>query len=102
MEKQFILTKKIAKQGTQAVLVIPRILQNILKPGTLVKITLDVLESKDSLKTFEAPEVFEASEVTKTKVTKTESEESEPGKNKSGSKENSAQFSNEKGERRVT
>ncbi|MEM2874306.1 MAG: hypothetical protein QW063_02595 [Candidatus Nanoarchaeia archaeon] len=41
--KQFTLTKKIAKQGNQAVLVIPRLLQGILKPGTLVKVTLDII-----------------------------------------------------------
>jgi len=42
--KQFTLTKKIAKQGNQAVLVIPKLLQAILRPGSLVKVTLEVLE----------------------------------------------------------
>lgn len=43
MNKQYILTKKIAKQGKQAVIVIPKLLQDALKPGTIVKITLDIL-----------------------------------------------------------
>ena len=42
--KQFIITKKIAKHGSQAVIVIPRVLQNKLKPGTIAQLTIDVLE----------------------------------------------------------
>jgi antitoxin component of MazEF toxin-antitoxin module len=41
--KQYVLTKKIAKQGNQAVIVVPKLLQAALKPGTIVKVTLDVL-----------------------------------------------------------
>ena len=44
--KQFIITKKIAKHGSQAIIVIPRILENQLKPGTITKLTIDVLESE--------------------------------------------------------
>jgi hypothetical protein len=40
---QFIITKKIAKHGKQAIIVIPRMLEGELKPGTIVKITLDIL-----------------------------------------------------------
>jgi len=48
--KQFIITKKIAKHGNQAIIVIPRILENQLKPGTITKVTLDVLkESKQEV-----------------------------------------------------
>jgi hypothetical protein len=43
-EKRFIIFKKIAKQGSQAVVVIPRILENRLKPGTIARFTIDVLE----------------------------------------------------------
>jgi len=43
-DKQFIITKKIAKHGNQAIIVIPRVLENQLKPGTITKVTLDVLE----------------------------------------------------------
>ena len=42
--KQFTITKKIAKHGTQAVIVIPKILQEKLKPGTIAKISIDVIE----------------------------------------------------------
>lgn len=40
----FTITKKIAKHGSQAIIVIPRILEKRLKPGTIVKIDIDVLE----------------------------------------------------------
>jgi len=42
--KQFIITKKIAKHGNQAVIVIPRILELQLKSGTIAKLTIDVIE----------------------------------------------------------
>ena len=42
--KQFIITKKIAKHGDQAVIVIPRLLQDELSPQTVVKLTIDVLK----------------------------------------------------------
>ena len=42
--KQFIITKKIAKHGSQAIIVIPRILEEMLKPGTIVEVKLNVLE----------------------------------------------------------
>lgn len=45
--KKFVITKKIAKHGSQAILVIPRILEEHLKPGTLAQITLEVLEDED-------------------------------------------------------
>ena len=43
MEKQFVLTKKIAKHGSQSIIVIPRMLEKELKPKTIVKITIDIL-----------------------------------------------------------
>ena len=42
--KQFVITKKVAKHGSQAVIVIPRVLESHLKPKTVVKLTIDVLE----------------------------------------------------------
>lgn len=44
--KQFIITKKVAKHGNQAVILIPSVLQKNLKPGTLVKITFDVVNDE--------------------------------------------------------
>ncbi len=49
IEKQFVLTKKIAKHGTQSIIVIPRILESHLRPKTLVKLTIDVMEEPDEL-----------------------------------------------------
>ncbi len=43
-QKQFVITKKIAKHGNQSIIVIPRILENHLKPKTIVKLTIDVLD----------------------------------------------------------
>jgi len=44
---QFTITKKIAKHGSQAIIVIPRVLEKHLKPKTLVKLTIDILEAAD-------------------------------------------------------
>lgn len=44
---QFVITKKIAKHGKQAIIVIPRVLEHKLKPGTITKITLDILEEAE-------------------------------------------------------
>ena len=42
--KQFTITKKIAKHGSQAIIVIPRVLEKDLRPGTIAKITIDVID----------------------------------------------------------
>ena len=41
--KKFTITKKIAKHGSQAIIVIPRILENQLKPGTIAEISINVI-----------------------------------------------------------
>ena len=43
--KQFVITKKIAKHGSQSIIVIPRILEEHLKPGTLTQISIEVLDN---------------------------------------------------------
>jgi len=45
IKRNFVITKKIAKHGSQAIIVIPRVLEQHLKPGTTVQITFDVLEN---------------------------------------------------------
>jgi len=45
IKEEYIITKKIAKHGKQAIIVIPKILIDKLKPGTLTKLTIEVLES---------------------------------------------------------
>ena len=44
--KKYTITKKIAKHGSQAIIVIPRILEENLKPGTIAEITINVLEEE--------------------------------------------------------
>ncbi|MGV8152246.1 MAG: hypothetical protein ACP5OG_04125 [Candidatus Nanoarchaeia archaeon] len=41
--RKFIITKKIAKHGSQSIIVIPRILENQLKPGTVAQLTIEIL-----------------------------------------------------------
>ena len=42
--KQFTITKRIAKHGKQAVIIIPNLLQEFIFPGILAKITLEVID----------------------------------------------------------
>ncbi|MBN2052652.1 hypothetical protein JW756_04060 [Candidatus Woesearchaeota archaeon] len=44
--KKFVITKKIAKHGNQSIIVIPKILQEELKPDTIVTLTINVLDIK--------------------------------------------------------
>ena len=41
--KTYTITKKIAKHGSQAIIVIPRVLESELVPGTIVEVRLNVL-----------------------------------------------------------
>jgi len=43
-QQKIILFKKIAKHGNQAIIVTPKILEKKLKPGTLTRLVIDVLE----------------------------------------------------------
>lgn len=42
--KKFTITKKIAKHGSQAIIVIPRVLESRLKPGTVAEVSINILE----------------------------------------------------------
>ena len=44
--KQFTITKKIAKHGSQAVIIVPTVLQERLSPGKLVQVNIEVIENK--------------------------------------------------------
>ena len=44
-KEQYVITKRIAKHGSQSIIVIPKILESRLKPKTIVKLTIDVLEA---------------------------------------------------------
>jgi hypothetical protein len=44
--KKYTITKRIAKHGNQAIIVVPRILESQLKPGTVAEITIEILGGK--------------------------------------------------------
>jgi len=44
MTSSFTITKKIAKHGKQAVITIPKLLEDQLKPGTIVELKIEILE----------------------------------------------------------
>lgn len=46
--KKFIITKRVAKHGSQAVIVIPRILEEHLKPGTIAQLTIDIIGGNEN------------------------------------------------------
>jgi len=43
MASHFTITKKIAKHGRQAVIIIPTLLQEQLKSGTLVEVRIEII-----------------------------------------------------------
>lgn len=45
-KKQFAITKKIAKHGSQSIIVIPRILESQLKPGTIVELNINIINEE--------------------------------------------------------
>ena len=49
MEKQktYTITKRIAKHGKQAVILIPKYLQEDLKPKTIVEIKINIIKEAD-------------------------------------------------------
>jgi hypothetical protein len=42
--KRFVITKKIAKHGTQSIIVIPRVLEEHLPPGTIAEISINIID----------------------------------------------------------
>ena len=42
-KKHFTITKKIAKHGSQAIIVVPRLLEDELAPGTIVELKINVI-----------------------------------------------------------
>ena len=41
---KYVITKRIAKHGKHAVIVVPKVLQDKIPAGTVVQLTIDVLE----------------------------------------------------------
>ena len=48
MLKTFTITKKIAKHGSQSVIVIPSFLNEELKPKTIVKVKINVVKEAEN------------------------------------------------------
>jgi hypothetical protein len=48
MAKTFTITKRIAKHGTQSIIVIPTFLQQELKPRTIVEVKINVLKEAEN------------------------------------------------------
>jgi len=44
---KYTITKKIAKHGNQAVIIIPRLLEKKLKPGTVCELNIEILEEDE-------------------------------------------------------
>ena len=47
--KRFVITKKVAKHGNQAIIVVPKVLEQHLKPGTTCQISIEVIENLNEL-----------------------------------------------------
>jgi hypothetical protein len=47
MMTEYTLTKQIAKQGSQSVIILPKVLGEELKPRTLVEVKIKVLRDAD-------------------------------------------------------
>ena len=48
MTKTYTITKKIAKHGNQAVIVIPGFLSKELKPQTIVEVKINIVEGVEN------------------------------------------------------
>jgi len=44
--KNFVITKKIAKHGNQSIIIIPRMLEYHLKPGMIVELGINIISEK--------------------------------------------------------
>jgi len=42
--QKFVITKRIAKHGNQTIICIPEILKDILKPGTLAEVRIEIID----------------------------------------------------------
>ena len=50
MQKQFTITKRIAKHGKQNVIVIPSFLREELKPRTVVQLKINIIKEAEDVK----------------------------------------------------
>lgn len=54
----FVITKRIAKHGNQAVIIVPRVLERNLTPGTIVEVTFKILQIHNQEKIKERISTF--------------------------------------------
>jgi hypothetical protein len=47
--KKFTITKRIAKHGNQSIIVIPRLIEEHLKPGTIVELKIEIIGLKQAV-----------------------------------------------------
>ena len=45
--EEFTLTKQIVKHGNQSIIILPKILENLLKPKTLVELRIKILNKPE-------------------------------------------------------
>ncbi len=47
-DKSYIITKRIAKHGKQAIIIIPKYLQEQLKPKTIVELKINIVKETEN------------------------------------------------------
>lgn len=47
MDNSYTITKRISKHGKQAVIVVPKLLINRLRPGTIAEVRITVIKEAD-------------------------------------------------------
>jgi hypothetical protein len=45
--QEFTLTKQIVKHGSQSIIIVPKVLENHLKPKTLVELKIKVIQKPE-------------------------------------------------------
>lgn len=53
--RQFVITKRIAKHGKQSVIIVPTLLQDKLPPGTLAQVSIEIIERDTEKKQLKTP-----------------------------------------------
>ena len=48
-QKKFVIMKKIAKHGSQSIIVIPRMIESELKPGTITQVTIEIINKSEEV-----------------------------------------------------
>ena len=48
-QKSYVITKRIAKHGKQSVILIPKYLQDNLKPRTIVEVKIGIIKEADDV-----------------------------------------------------